>query len=154
MGTTWKECDGKPDRVVFEMIRRTITADGERLLVPDIRVITWRTSLKLSANEVTAFYYDYHSSERYHSENISNLDLERLLSGKLAASATVLSLRWWPITCCGCATSRRREDHCSYSSRSTPTNQRIFRRRLRSLMQDFLDISGSKAGATGRRCAE
>jgi hypothetical protein len=35
--------------VVFEVIQRTITADGQRLLVPEIEIATFWTSLKLPA---------------------------------------------------------------------------------------------------------
>ena len=45
-GETWKERDGKLYRVVFEVIQRTITADGQRLLVPEIEAATFWTSLK------------------------------------------------------------------------------------------------------------
>ncbi len=39
-GETFKEWDGKLYRVVFEVIQRTITADGQRLLVPKIEIST------------------------------------------------------------------------------------------------------------------
>ena len=45
-GETWRERDGKLYRVVFEVTQRTIKADGQKLLLPDIEVNTWWTSLK------------------------------------------------------------------------------------------------------------
>ena len=126
MGMTWKECDGKTDRVVFEVIRCTLTADGKKLPVPDIRVNTWRTSLKLSANEVSAIYYDHYASEQHHSEKTSSLDLERLLNGKSLQTRWYCRWRWWLTTCCGCATSRPPEDHFSCSSRIRAGGQEDF----------------------------
>ena len=91
-GETWRERDGKLYRVVFEVIQRTITADGQKLLVPEIEVNTWWTSLKLSAKEVIALYHAHGTSEQYHSEIKTDMDLERLPSGKFATNATMLSL--------------------------------------------------------------
>jgi hypothetical protein len=83
-GETWRERDGKLYRVVFEVIRRTIAADGQKLLIPDIEVNTWWTSLRLSAKEVIALYHAHGTSEQYHSEIKTDLDMERLPSGKFA----------------------------------------------------------------------
>ena len=91
-GETRRERDGKLYRVVFEVTQRTIAADGQKLLVPEIEVNTWWTSLKLSAKEVMALYHAHGTSEQYHSEIKTDLDLERLPSGKFATNATMLSL--------------------------------------------------------------
>lgn len=91
-GVTWHERDGKRYRVVFEVIYRTIAADGQRLLIPDIEVNTWWTSLRLPAEEVIALYHAHGTSEQFHSELKSDMDLERLPSGKFATNAMMLSL--------------------------------------------------------------
>jgi hypothetical protein len=54
-GSTWRDRDGRAQRVVFQVVHRTITADGQRLLVPEVQIDTWWTSLGLrtaSAEEV------------------------------------------------------------------------------------------------------
>jgi len=102
-GTTWKERGGKLYRVVFEVIERTITAEGQRLLVPEIEAATFWTSLKLPAKQVIELYHQHGTSEQFHSEIKSDMDLERLPSGKFATNALVLSLARWPTTSCGCA---------------------------------------------------
>ena len=91
-GETWRERDGKLYRVVFEVIQRTIAADGQRLLVPEIEIATWWTSLKLPAKQVIELYHQHGTSEQFHSEIKSDMDLERLPSGKFATNALVLSL--------------------------------------------------------------
>src|SRR5512141_2252454 len=35
-GYTWRERDGRAQRVVFQVVQRTIAADGQRLLVPEV----------------------------------------------------------------------------------------------------------------------
>jgi hypothetical protein len=141
-GVTWREREGKLYRVVFEVTRRTITADGQKLLVPEIEVNTWWTSLKLSAKEVIALYHAHGTSEQYHSEIKSDLDLERLPSGKFATNATVLSLAlvaYNVLRLCGqrALGERRRlpvEDRA-------PLGKKVFRRRLRSVMQDLMYLA-------------
>jgi hypothetical protein len=91
-GETWRERDGKLYRVVFEVTRRTITADGQKLLVPQIEAATYWTSLKLPAERIIELYHQHGLSEQYHSEIKSDMDLERLPSGKFATNALVLSL--------------------------------------------------------------
>jgi hypothetical protein len=53
-GKTWRERDGILYRMIFEVIQQTITADDQRLLVPEIESDTWWTALKLSAKQVIA----------------------------------------------------------------------------------------------------
>jgi hypothetical protein len=91
-GQTWREREGKLWCVVFEVTYRTIDAKGQRLLVPEIDVNTWWTSLKLPAKQVIALYHAHGTSEQFHSEVKTDLDLERLPSGKFATNALVLSL--------------------------------------------------------------
>jgi hypothetical protein len=91
-GETWKEREGKLYRVVFEVIERTITAEGQRLLTPEIEAATFWTSLKLSPKTVLELYRQHGTSEQFHSEIKSDMDLERLPSGKFATNALVLLL--------------------------------------------------------------
>jgi len=66
--------------VVFEVTYRTIDAQGQRLLLPEIDANTWWTSLKLPAKEVIALYHAHGTSEQFHSEIKTDLDRERLPS--------------------------------------------------------------------------
>jgi hypothetical protein len=141
-GETWRERDGKLYRVVFEVIRRTITADGQKLLVPDIEVNTWWTSLKLSAKEVIALYHAHGTSEQYHSEIKTDLDLERLPSGKFATNATMLSLglvAYNVLRLCG--QQGLREQRRLPVAERAPLGKPVFRRRLRSVIQDLMYLA-------------
>jgi hypothetical protein len=141
-GETWRERDGKLYRVVFEVIRRTIAADGQKWLVPDIEVNTWWTSLRLSAKEVIALYHAHGTSEQYHSEIKTDLDMERLPSGKFATNATMLSLglvAYNVLRLCG--QGALREQRRLPAEERAPMRKKVFRRRLRSVIQDLMYLS-------------
>jgi hypothetical protein len=141
-GETWRERDGKLYRVAFEVIQRTIAADGQKLLVPDIEVNTWWTSLRLSAKEVIALYHAHGTSEQYHSEIKTDLDMERLPSGKFATNATMLSLglvAYNVLRLCGQGSLR--EQRRLPTDERVPMRKKVFRRRLRSVIQDLMYLS-------------
>ena len=80
-------------RVVFEVIERTIKADGQCLLIPDIEVNTWWTSLDDYSEEVIIELYHAHgTSEQFHSEIKHDMDLERFPSGRFKTNSLVLKL--------------------------------------------------------------
>ena len=95
VGETVRVRDEETMRVIFEVIERTIDRDGNALLMPDIEVHTWWTSLTKRAagpDEVIQAYRDHGTSEQFHSELKSDMALERLSSGKFATNALVLTL--------------------------------------------------------------
>jgi hypothetical protein len=138
-GTTWKERGGKLYRVVFEVIERTITAEGQRLLIPEIEAATFWTSLKLPAKQVIELYHQHGTSEQFHSEFKSDMDLERLPSGKFATNALVLSLgqvAYNILRLCG-QTSLQQNGQLPTQQRM-PIRKPVARRRLRSVIQDLM----------------
>ncbi len=141
-GETWRARDGKPHRVVFEVIRRTIAADGQKLLVPEIEVNTWWTSLRLPAKKVLELYHAHGTSEQYHSEIKTDLDLERLPSGKFATNATMLSLGLVAYNLLRlCGQGALREQRRLPAEDRAPLGKKVFRRRLRSVIQDLMYLS-------------
>jgi hypothetical protein len=78
-------------RMVFEVTVQTVEADGQALLMPDVEVETYWTSL--SDDPGTVVKYQAHgTSEQFHSELKADLDLERLPSGKFQTNELVLLL--------------------------------------------------------------
>lgn len=77
-------------RCVFEVTERTITAAGQRLLLPEIEVDTYWTSLSDPVEVIIDQYHQHGTSEQYHSEFKSDIDLERLPSGKFKTNQLVL----------------------------------------------------------------
>ena len=76
--------------VAFEGIERLSDADGNRLLIPTIEVNTYWMHLAGAASQACALYHDHGSSEQFHSELKSDLDIEQLPSGKLYVNRIVL----------------------------------------------------------------
>jgi hypothetical protein len=79
-------------RRYYRMIERTIDKDGIVLLIPDVELDAWNTTLKVAAPEVTALYQDHGTHEQFHSEFKTDLDLERLPSTSFSMNALVLCL--------------------------------------------------------------
>lgn len=78
-------------RCVFEITERTIDAQGQHLLVPDIEVDTYWVSLADDPIEtIIELYHDHATSEQYHAEFKGEIDLERLPSGKFKSNQLVL----------------------------------------------------------------
>jgi len=80
-----------PLRRAMRVIKRTIDRHGQPLLFPQIELEGWWMSLELDQETIIALYADHATSEQFHSEFKTNLDVERLPSGKLATNALVLA---------------------------------------------------------------
>lgn len=142
IGDAWRQHDGKAKRVVVEAIRRTVAADGQVLLVPELEINTFWTSLKpsqVTAQQVVELYHDHGTSEQFHSELKTDMDIERLPSGKFATNALVLE--------CGLVAynilrlsgqESLRQDRKLPSEQKMPIRKRIRRRRLRRVIQDMV----------------
>jgi hypothetical protein len=76
--------------VAFEVIERLTDLHGQALLLPEIEVNTWWTNLPCRAETVMELYHAHGTSEPFHSELKSDLDVERLPSGKLCANKIIL----------------------------------------------------------------
>lgn len=81
-------------RRIFRLTERTILANGQRLLLPEMTLEGWDTTLpeSLDAQAVIALYADHGTHEQFHAEIKTDLDLERLPSGKFATNDLVLTL--------------------------------------------------------------
>lgn len=101
IGSSWKNVTYTTDngeqktvclRVGYEIIERTIDKHGQILLFPDIEVNTWWTNLGWSDDDVIASYHAHGECEQYHSEIKTDMDVERLPSGKFDTNCLVLEL--------------------------------------------------------------
>lgn len=82
--------EGPEVPVVFEVTERLTDPDGNILLIPEIEVETYWTNLPCDADTVINLYHDHGTSEQYHAELKSDLDVERLPSGKFCVNQIVL----------------------------------------------------------------
>ncbi len=78
-------------RRVMQITERRIDKKGQVLLIPDIEVEGWWTSLKQSDLDVIELYKQHATSEQFHSEFKTDLDVERLPSGKFDTNDLVLA---------------------------------------------------------------
>ena len=89
-----QEHEGRP--VVFTKVvrvtRRNVDKRGQLLLAPDVTVEGWWTDLDLPEQKIIKLYENHGLSEQFHSEFKSDLDLERLPSGKFATNALIMAL--------------------------------------------------------------
>jgi hypothetical protein len=105
-------------------------------------VATFWTSLKLPAKQVIELYHQHGTSEQFHSEIKSDMDLERLPSGKFATNALVLSLgqvAYNVLRLCG-QTSLQQNGQLPTAKRM-PIRKPVARRRLRSVIQDLMYLA-------------
>jgi len=66
--------------------------DNMPLLQPEIEVQCWWTNLKTSAERITKLYCEHATSEQYHSEVKSEMNLERLPSSKFKTNSLILQI--------------------------------------------------------------
>ena len=68
----------------MRLVERTADRDGQLLLEPDYELEGWWTSLDEAPEAVIKRYQAHATHEQFHSEIKTDLDLERLPSGKFA----------------------------------------------------------------------
>ncbi len=85
--------------VVIEAFETTISREGQHLLIPEIYINTFWTNLPLEPEEVIELYHMHGTSEQFHSELKTDMDVERLPSGKLKQTVLSFNLHKYHITC-------------------------------------------------------
>ena len=93
----WEEAAQLGDVAVRRILRlteRSSLANGQVLLLPETTLEGWDTTLpaEISAKAVIALYADHATHEQFHAEIKTDLDLERLPSGKFATNDLILTL--------------------------------------------------------------
>ena len=98
--TVWEEAvsvEGitRPVRRILRLTERDIDRRGQQLIVPEIELEGWTTSLgagQFDADKIMALYADHGTHEQFHAEFKTDLDLERLPSGKFDTNYLVCQL--------------------------------------------------------------
>ncbi|HEQ60028.1 MAG TPA: IS1380 family transposase [Firmicutes bacterium] len=119
-------------RLIVEVTERTIDKKGQRLLVPDIRLAGWWTSLTLPAQEVIEHYRYHGTHEQFHSEIKSDLDLERLPSGKFDTNDCILHLGAFAYNCL------RLVGQLGLTGEIAPIRHPAKRRKLKTVLQEMM----------------
>ena len=129
---------------VMRAVERTIDRRGQRLLTPEIEVEGWWTTLDLPETHVIRLYADRGTSEQFHAEIKSDMDMERLPSGKFATNALILTLG-------GLAYNILRTiGQLGLVSGQTPVRHAAKRRRIKTVMQELMYLA-ARLVRTGRK---
>ncbi|UOF91966.1 IS1380 family transposase [Fodinisporobacter ferrooxydans] len=122
-------------RVVFQVTERTITKDGQVLFVPEIEVDTYWTSLTCSAWQVIELYHDHGTSEQFHSEIKTDLDMERLPAGKFKTNDVILHAGVFAYNLL------RIIGQQSLQTPFSPLKKSVQRRRIRTVIQNMIYLA-------------
>lgn len=125
-------------RRVFRLIERDIDRHGQQLIVPEVELEGWTTSLgaaQFDAKQIMALYADHGTHEQFHSEFKTDLDLERLPSGKFATNDLVLSLAVLAFNIL------RAIGQATLIDPDSPVRHPAKRRRLRTVMQEIIGLA-------------
>ncbi len=126
------------------MTERTIDKKGQLLLEPDIEFEGWWTSLKLPAEKIIALYEDHGTSEQFHSELKTDMDLERLPAESFEVNSLIMA-------CAALAYNILRFiGQLGLLGDKTPVRHGAKRRRLKTVMQELMYLA-ARLIATGRR---
>jgi hypothetical protein len=129
---------------VMRAVERTVDRRGQRLLMPEIEVEGWWSPLELPEKDVIRLYEDRGTSEQFHSEIKSDMDMERRPSGKFATNALILTLG-------GLAYNILRAiGQLGLVSGETPVRHLAKRRRIKTVMQELMYLA-ARLVRTGRR---
>lgn len=101
IGSTWRDVTYSGSdhqkytigiRAGYEIIERSIDKHGQYLMPFDLEINTWWTNLGLSDTDIINLYHAHGECEQFHSEIKSDMDVERLPSGKFDTNELVLEL--------------------------------------------------------------
>jgi len=138
-----------PYIIVFKVSKR-YEYKGEALLFPEIEVETYTCLLpKIDPHEVIELYHDHGTSEQFHSEIKTDIGLERLPSKYFASNSLVLHLgllAYNALRIIGQTSLEVQEPGILPANRRKKVN----RRRLRTVMQDYIYMAGRMITTGGR----
>jgi hypothetical protein len=119
-------------RLMVQVTERSVTKPGQMLLVPEIELQGWWTTLDKSVEEVMALYRHHGTHEQFHSEIKSDLDLERLPSGKFDTNDAILHLASFTYNCL------RLLGQLGLTGTIAPVRHPAKRRRLKTVQQEIM----------------
>lgn len=125
----------KPLRQVYKVVERTIDRHGQILIIPEVEFESYWTTLTIDPEEVIELYHEHGTSEQFHSELKTDLDLERFPSGKFLTNDLILHL--------GCFTYNllRIIGQESLKRDDAPLKRKVFRRRIKTVIQNLITLA-------------
>jgi hypothetical protein len=135
-----------PARRVLRLTERTIDKHGNPLLLPAYELEGWTTTLpqKFTMQEVIDLYKDHATHEQFHSEFKTDMDLERLPSGKFDTNYLVCALAAVAMNIL------RLIGQNALIGKDAPVRHAAKRRRMKTVMQELMFKAGRMIKHAGR----
>ena len=135
-----------PARRVYRLTERTIDKHGVVLLLPEYVLEGWTTTLpaRFDAAEIIALYCDHATHEQFHSEFKTDMDLERLPSGKFDTNSLVCALAALAMNIL------RLMGQGALLGNDAPVRHAAKRRRIKTVMQELMYKAGRMIKHAGR----
>ena len=124
------------NRIVYEMIERDSTPDGQMLLVPEIELNMFWTNLGDSDREIIQLYHAHGECEQFHSEIKTDMGVERLPSGKFDTNELVLELTMIAYNIL------RMLGQETINQGKAPSKRIVSRKRIRTVIQNIIHFAG------------
>lgn len=124
--------------LVFQVTERSISKTGQHLLIPEIDVDVYITTLHdEKAAQVIELYHKHGTSEQFHSELKTDIGLERLPSGRFATNQRVMFLALLAFNLLRIIG----QETLDYNGHPIKNAHRIKRRRLSSTIRDLIYLA-------------
>ena len=123
-----------PARRVYRLSERSIDKHGVVLLLPEYVLEGWTTTLpeRFEAADIIALYCDHATHEQFHSEFKTDMDLERLPSGKFDTNYLVCQLAAVAMNIL------RLMGQGALLGKDAPVRHAAKRRRIKTVMQELM----------------
>jgi hypothetical protein len=129
---------------VIKVTERTVNKHGQILLLPEVTVEGWWTNMEFTEEKVISLYKNHALSEQFHSEFKTDLDLERLPSGKFATNAAVMAFGAFAYNIL------RFIGQLGLLGEKSPVRHHSKRRRLKTVIQELMYLA-ARLITSGRR---
>ena len=145
VGSTFKDIfytteDGEQksicNRIVYEMIERDSSPDGQIFLEPEIELNMFWTNLGESDQEIIDLYHVHGECEQFHSEIKTDMGVERLPSGKFDTNELVLELTMIAYNIL------RMLGQETINQGKAPSKKIVSRKRIRTVIQNIIHFAG------------
>ena len=154
IGSTWIErsyrnASGNTRRItlraVYEITERTMEPNGQLLMPPSVEVNMFTTNADLTDAQVIEGYHDHATCEQFHAELKSDLDFEKVPSGKYLTNCVLNDLAMFAFNTLRCIGMRL------YDLRKIPKRGSAFRRKISTVIHNIMHAPAIIATHAGYR---
>ena len=154
IGSTWiersyRDASGNTRRItlraVYEITERTMEPNGQLLMPPSVEVNMFTTNADLTDAQVIEGYHDHATCEQFHAELKSDLDFEKVPSGRYLTHCVLNDLAMFAFNTLRCIGMRL------YDLRKIPKRGSAFRRKISTVIHNIMHAPAIIATHAGYR---